>query len=288
MVPRLTDHSAKIRAGSLADFLRAKRARLKPGDVGLPERRRRTPGLRREELAELAGVGVSWYTALEQGRDVHPSDQLLRNLAQAMRMTSAEARHLFFLAGRAVPLDLLQSSGTVSPSLQNLLKILDPRPALIANQQWDWLAWNQAADIFFDFDDDVLGSSRARNTLWQTFKGKRSMSDAEWEAQAQLLVGRLRAAPLSSSQPSWFEELVQLLIRESDDFRRIWNRYEVRDVGETVQAIYSNEFGLVNVDLVTLTMPTMPDAYLLVFLVNQDVEAELGKVIQSRAQGIHT
>src|SRR5579884_2461827 len=86
---------------ALADFLRSRRARLQPADVGLPERsRRRTPGLRREEVAELANIGVAWYTLLEQGSDAHPSRQVLESLARALRLTTAEERHLFLLAGQ--------------------------------------------------------------------------------------------------------------------------------------------------------------------------------------------
>src|SRR5260221_4741705 len=92
------------RRHALADFLRTRRARLQPSDVGLPTRtRRRTPGLRREDVAELANVGVSWYTLLEQGRDVHPSRNVLQSLAQALRLTTAEEQHLFLLASQELP-----------------------------------------------------------------------------------------------------------------------------------------------------------------------------------------
>src|SRR5512143_2715826 len=99
---RIMDETERRQA--LADFLRTRRARLQPGDVGLPPRgRRRTPGLRREEVAELANIGVSWYTLLEQGQDVHPSRQVLASLAQALRLTPAERRHLFLLAQQDDP-----------------------------------------------------------------------------------------------------------------------------------------------------------------------------------------
>src|SRR5215472_7722159 len=99
----------------LADFLRQRRARLAPADVGLPPGlRRRTPGLRREEIAQLANIGTSWYVWLEQGRDVHPSAQVLESLAQALRLTANERRHLFLLAGQALPPHIFPSEERVS------------------------------------------------------------------------------------------------------------------------------------------------------------------------------
>src|SRR5215469_10914554 len=107
---------------ALADFLRKRRASLSPGEVGLPSGlRRRTPGLRREEVAQLANMGTSWYVWLEQGRDVHPSAQVLESLAQALRLTANERRHLFLLAGQALPASLTSSEKGVSPALQRML-----------------------------------------------------------------------------------------------------------------------------------------------------------------------
>ncbi len=276
----MVSDSHDIKEGSLADFLRAKRARLQPKDVGLSDgRRRRTPGLRREELADLAGVGVSWYTALEQGRDINPSDHLLRSLAVALKLTPAEAQHLFFLSGRHPPAEFVVSSKTVSPGLRTMVELLNPRPALIANKQWDWLVWNDAADIFFETDSDALDGGHARNTLWQTFKGKRTMPDADWEAYARLLVGRLRASPHFSSQNDWFKDLVRQLMDESEDFRRVWNRYEVADIFEARQIVHHSEFGRVSAEVLTFTIPAMIDAWLVVFLVDHDVADRLAAKI---------
>src|SRR5579864_3637295 len=111
------DESERRRA--LADFLRTRRARLQPSEVGLPARaRRRTPGLRREEVAELANVGVSWYTLLEQGRDVHPSRTVLENLAQALQLTPAEAQHLFYLAHQEPSSPTIVEEEQITPALQ--------------------------------------------------------------------------------------------------------------------------------------------------------------------------
>src|SRR5579871_4384176 len=107
------------RQQALADFLRQRRARLAPSEVGLPPGlRRRTPGLRREEVAQLANIGTSWYVWLEQGRDVHPSAQVLESLAQALRLTVNERRHLFLLAGQSFPPQTPPLEEHISPALR--------------------------------------------------------------------------------------------------------------------------------------------------------------------------
>src|SRR5438874_7593496 len=134
------------RRQALADFLRTRRARLSPADVGLPSgMRRRTPGLRREEVAQLANIGTSWYVWLEQGRDVHPSTQVLESLAHALRLTVNERRHLFLLAGQPLPAPALPPEECVGPALQQLLDDLNPTPACVIGRRWDYLAWNKAA-----------------------------------------------------------------------------------------------------------------------------------------------
>ncbi len=128
------------RRQTLADFLRTRRARLSPADVGLPSgMRRRTPGLRREEVAELANIGTSWYVWLEQGRDVHPSPQVLESLAQALRLTLNERRHLFLLAGQPLPPHASPSEESASPALQQVLDDLNPTPAYAVGRRWDYL-----------------------------------------------------------------------------------------------------------------------------------------------------
>ncbi len=116
------------RRQALGDFLRTRRARLQPTEVGMPlRRRRRTPGLRREEVAELADIGVSWYTLLEQGHDVHPSRRVLESLAQALKLNPAEQQHLLLLAGQELPTRTRGEAEQVTPALKRVLEALDPR-----------------------------------------------------------------------------------------------------------------------------------------------------------------
>ena len=130
----------------IGEFLRTRQARIVPEDVGLSSQaRRRTPGLRREKVAMLAGVGISWYTWLEQGRNINPSPQPLQRLAQVLRMAPDETTYLFELAGHAVPRLAAPVPESVNASLQRVLDLLESAPACILNRRWDRIAWNDAA-----------------------------------------------------------------------------------------------------------------------------------------------
>src|SRR5258706_448362 len=154
------------RQQALAAFLRTRRTRLQPADVGLPARsRRRTPGLRREEVAELANIGVSWYTLLEQGHDVHPSRHVLESLAQALRLTTAEEQHLLRLSGLELPATMMVEEEQVTPALQRVVDALDPHPAFVIGRRWDVLTWNRTADLIFQFHEPCPPHSR--NAVWR-------------------------------------------------------------------------------------------------------------------------
>src|SRR5437588_5494648 len=142
-----------VRRGELAAFLRSRRERIKPEDVGLPPGgRRRTPGLRREEVAQLAGVGATWYTWLEQGRDVRASFDVLEAISRALGLTPAERTHLIRLGrGEEAP-PCKPPPERVSPTVRRLIENLGPSPAYVIGRRWDYLAWNRAAcAVFGDF-----------------------------------------------------------------------------------------------------------------------------------------
>jgi len=143
------------RRKELADFLRTRRDRLSPTDVGLPPGvRRKTVGLRREEVAQLASVGVTWYTWLEQGRDIHVSSEILESLAQVLLLNADEKAHLFSLANHPLKPSSYMQQEMVSPLLQRFLDQLGPSPAYITGRRWDLLAWNQAAcQVIGDFSE---------------------------------------------------------------------------------------------------------------------------------------
>src|SRR5262249_5364124 len=142
--------SDEQRRQDLADFLRTRRMRLSPEQVGLIRGgRRRTPGLRREEVAQLAHVGVSWYTLFEQGRDIHPSKDVLHSIANALQLSPDERQHLFLLADQQYVVDADASDEQVSPALRRVLDALTPVPAFIMGRRWNYLAWNTTAEDIF-------------------------------------------------------------------------------------------------------------------------------------------
>jgi len=216
----------------LGAFLRERREAISPLDVGLAtSARRRTPGLRREEVAALAGVGLTWYTWFEQGRSVNVSAAFLGNVARALRLNAAQRAHLFLLAGHGQP--AAESGAAIIPAaVEALIMGLADRPAFIKDSRWDILAWNAAcARIFGDFADIP---PEHRNSLWLTFADTRyRRSIVDWEGDARRLVGRFRADYGKSTRDTRLIELVADLERESPEFRRLWRDHEVlgRDSG---------------------------------------------------------
>ncbi|SPL93375.1 putative DNA-binding protein [[Actinomadura] parvosata subsp. kistnae] len=177
------------RREQLRDFLRACRARLTPADVGMVGAgRRRTPGLRREEVAVLAGVGVSWYTWLEQGRDINVSSEVLDAIGRALRLTGPERAHLYLLAGLNPPPAGEAPAGEVTPELRRLVDAWSPRPAILRDSRWNLLAINAATRAVFGYDDVD------HNCLVSFFTNARYRGmHVQWDAVAPAVVAAFRA-----------------------------------------------------------------------------------------------
>jgi transcriptional regulator with XRE-family HTH domain len=219
------------RRAELADFLRRRRESIKPADVGLRGGgRRRTPGLRREEVAQLAGVGATWYTWLEQGRDVRASLEVLDALAAALRLTPAERTHLILLGrGEEAP-QCKPPAERATPSIRRLVQSLGPNPAYVIGRRWDYLAWNEAAQALFG--DFAAIPKPARNHLWQIFMdGWRRETLVDWEPSARLAVAKFRADSARHLGDPSFEELIHALRHSSRDFCTMWERHEVASTG---------------------------------------------------------
>jgi transcriptional regulator with XRE-family HTH domain len=232
------------RREEFADFLRKRRASLQPEDVGLANGgRRRTPGLRREEVALLAGVGTTWYTWLEQGRDVRASLEVLEALARALRLTPAERAHLILLGRGEEPPPVELPQERVSPALRRLIENLGPNPAFILGRRWDYLAWNAATTALFG----DLGSlpRAARNHVWLTFMdpARREMF-TDWERSYPLMVAKFRADSARHLGEPAFEELIQALRRSSPEFCKAWKRHEVAHGGGGRKELRHPEEGL--------------------------------------------
>lgn len=243
---------ADVRSRELGAYLRARRDRLSPADVGLPGGggRRRVKGLRREEVAVLANVGSTWYTWLEQGRDVQPSVEVLAAIADALRLSSDERRHLFLLGGHpgaATP----SSRDTVSGQLQGLLDGLSPYPAVVMNPWFEPVAYN--APFRFMIDDLEALPSADRNCAYLHFTHPdwiAGHSDHEQECAA--VVAKLRAYYGESvTDPAW-EPLLGRLREESPLFVRLWDQADVSTDPHRVKRIRSLHVG--NLSLRTTTM----------------------------------
>ena len=211
----------EIRRQELSDFLRNRRGRIAPADVGLPAtNRRRTPGLRREEVAQLAGVSATWYTWLEQKRPIGVSSGVLDSLARVLRLDPAERMQLFQLALRQPVLESLSKRETVSPLIRRLLDQTDPIPAFVLGRRWDVLAWNRAALAFF-FDFEQVPANE-RNTLWLIFTNStlRSLL-VDWRSRAQDTLARFRADYGRHAGDAHFVQLVERLKSVSPEFARM-------------------------------------------------------------------
>jgi len=212
----------------LADFLKSRRDRLTPTSVGLPNgTRRRTVGLRREEVAQLANVSTTWYTFLEQGRDIRVSTQVLESIAQALRLTADERTYLFMLALQQQPPEIPQGKSAVSPAIQNMLDHLELCPAYVTGYRFDILAWNQAACALFG--DFSKMTTRERNKIWYFFTNAayRQML-VDWEAHAQVILARFRSICGRYLGDAELIELAEDMQRVSPEFRQWWSQHEVQ------------------------------------------------------------
>jgi transcriptional regulator with XRE-family HTH domain len=268
------------RRQALADFLRTRRARLKPADVGLPARnRRRTPGLRREEVAELANIGVSWYTLLEQGQDVHPSRQVLTSLAQALRLTAAEERHLFLLAYQEQPAKMVMEEEQVTPALQRIVDALNPHPAFLIGRRWDVLTWNRTADLLFHFHEPCPPHSR--NVVWRFFRREAHTLDQDWETQAQNLVAQFRADYARYPGDASFQEVIEDLQRVSTQFRLWWEQQDVRSLPDGPRAMHHPTIGMLEFDHVTFQTSITPDLRVKVYAATPATASKLEEILST-------
>jgi len=219
-VGEATDHRRE-----LADFLRARREATQPQHVGLPDGRgRRTPGLRREEVALLAGVSVTWYTWLEQGRRINASDDVLLAIARALRLDDAGQEHLLALTepGTAV----VEAPAEAPSALVRLLESLMPAPAYVLGPHWEFVAWNTAQARLYPRIVELVPPRR--NLLWVLF-GDPTARDliVDWDIHARQALAEFRSATSAVRHDPAMNELIELLTEESDDFAAWWPEHDV-------------------------------------------------------------
>lgn len=234
-------------SNGLGEFLRARRARLRPSDVGLPAGagRRRTPGLRREELAALAGLSIDYYIRLEQGKENNPSTAILDGLAQALRLTEEEHEHLYTLANHAARRIWPSSPHPIReirPGLRLLLETVRPCPAYVQNQVNDIIAANaEGYALLAGIEEWPV---HRRNTVRYVFchPAARTLYP-DWAATAFATVANLRARSLTAPDSPELTPLVEEITASSDEFARLWNRYDLRYRRSQTKAFRHPEIG---------------------------------------------
>ena len=211
----------------LGTYLRGRRTKLDPAALGFPSERRRTLGLRREEVAQRANISPTWYTWLEQGRGGAPSSDVLDRIASALMLTEVEREHLFLLGlGRPPEVRYRKNEG-VTPRLQRVLDALDPNPAIIRTAIWDVVAWNRAATAMLT-DYGSLPPEQ-RNILRFIFLDPRARAaQSDWESVARFVLGAFRVDAARAGAAAEAELLVDELCRLSPEFKAMWRDNDVR------------------------------------------------------------
>jgi transcriptional regulator with XRE-family HTH domain len=241
--------AADQRRQALGEFIRSRRARTSPEMVGMPPTlRRRTPGLRREEVALLAGIGVTWYTWLEQGRPINVSAQVLGSIARVLRLDVTEQAHLFTLAELTDPAAVPRPAA-VGGAVQSILDRLDPYPAAVVGPHWEILAGNVGYRALVG--DYRALDCRYRNTMLIFFTDPRWRHLlADWSDNAPRLVAKMRTAMAADvADPGW-QLLVDLLHEHSPEFRELWQRHDVAPIDNMRKVMHHEDVGTLHTEVV--------------------------------------
>ena len=269
----------------LGTYLKDRRTRLDPGAFGFSPDRRRTPGLRREEVAQRASISPTWYTWLEQGRGGAPSAEVLDRIAGALMLTEVEREHLFLLGLGRSPAARYRKDDGVTPRLQRVLDALEPSPALIRTAIWDVVAWNRAASVML-IDYGSLPPEQ-RNILRYIFLDPRARAAQDnWEGVARFVLGSFRVDAARAGAAAEVEPLVDDLCRLSPEFRAMWRDNEVHGGhGEAVKHIKHPVLGPLAFEYSAFAVDGRPDLSMVVY---NPVTSEAAARIASMIEGPKT
>jgi transcriptional regulator with XRE-family HTH domain len=278
MKPSANDTS---RRQEIRQFLMARRAAISPETAGLPRGlRRRTPGLRREELAALAGIGATWYTWFEQGRDIRVSAQALKRIAEALRLTSSDTAYLFSMCGLPLDEKVREPSGPAGYP-QDVLDGFRAGPALLVSGCFDVLAYNELADLVFDLGDQ--SGPFARNHVWRFFMDPRRRERyLDWEFLAERTAATLRLLSARMIGDPHVEALVRELREHSPDFRRFWGAQCTMQLEPIKFAMQLPQFGIVNFTTMRFRSCSSPDQILVLL---PPADAQSARVMEQLAAG---
>lgn len=249
----------------LGAYLRDRRARLDPAAFGLPLERRRTPGLRREEVAQRANVSATWYTWLEQGRGGAPSADVLERIGRALMLTDAEREHLFLIGlGRPPEIRYEAAGEGVTPRLQRVLDAFEVSPALVKTPTWDVVAWNRAAATMLT-DYGALAPEQ-RNILRLVFCDPRvRAAQYDWDGVARFVVAAFRADVARAGATARVQALVDELCRASAEFAAMWRDHDVRRYGEGVKKLRHPLAGPIAFEYSAFAVDGRPDLGMIVY-----------------------
>lgn len=257
----------------LGAYLRDRRAKLDPASFGLPLERRRTPGLRREEVAQRAHVSATWYTWLEQGRGGAASPDVLDRIARALMLTDVEREHLFLLGLGRPPEVHYQPSQGVTPRLQRVLDALELSPALIKTPTWDIVAWNRAATVVMT--DYAKLEPAQRNILRLIFRDSHlRRRQADWEGIARFVVAAFRADATRAGANEAIRALVDDLSRLSPEFAAMWCENDVRAYGEGTKTMYHPQAGRLALEYSAFAVDGRPDLGMVIYNPATPADAE--------------
>ncbi len=261
-------------SNSFGIFLKDRRSRLDPAALGITSTRRRTPGLRREEVAQRANVSATWYTWLEQGRGGAPSATVLERIARALMLTDAEREHLFLLGLGRVPDRGTVIRGEVTPRLQRLLDCFEYSPAFLRTPTWDVVAWNATASRLLQ-DYSAL-EPKQRNIIRMLFTNPTiRIKNPNWEHDARFIVGAFRADVARAGATAEMTGFIEELSRESAEFYTIWRENDVQGTyGEKTKLIRHAIVGKLQFDYSAFSVEGRPDLNMVVYNPSTDEDRE--------------
>ncbi|MDQ0008129.1 transcriptional regulator with XRE-family HTH domain [Luteibacter jiangsuensis] len=249
---------------ALGEFLRDRRAKLDAAALGFPLVRRRTPGLRREEVAQRANVSATWYTWLEQGRGGAPSADVLDRIARALMLTDVEREHLFLLGLGRPPEVRYQAVGDVTPRLQRVLDAFDLSPAIVRTATWDVIAWNRAAAAVLTDYGELMAADR--NILRLIFSHSRVRErQLDWESVARFVVASFRADVARAGASKEIESFVAELSNQSAEFDAMWRNHDVSNHGGGTKIFRRADGGLLTMEYSAFTVDGRPDLSMIVY-----------------------
>jgi transcriptional regulator with XRE-family HTH domain len=259
----------------LGVYLKDRRAKLDPAAFGFPLKRRRTPGLRREEVAQRANVSATWYTWLEQGRGGAPSADVLDRIARAMMLTDVEREHIFLLGLGRPPEVRYQAPEGVTPRLQRVLDSLEVSPAFVKTPTWDVVAWNRAATVVLT-DYSTLAPEQ-RNILRLIFRDSRvRAAQSNWEHVARYVVAAFRADAARAGATHEIQSLVEDLCRLSPEFETMWRDNDVRTYGDGAKTLHHPVAGPLTMEYSAFAVDGRPDLGMVIY--NPATPADADKI----------